>query len=71
MIKIIFKCDNCRKDLSNKKDSLNYILRLKNELIKFYPENNSFTTILPPIYIGEKNFCGVICLKKWVAIIPD
>ncbi len=61
-------CDNCDKDLTYTSNAIDYRLTLKDEKKRTYPDTNVVTSMMiyPSLKDGEKNFCGLGCLKIWV-----
>ncbi len=65
-IKVI--CDNCERDITYTGNSIDYRLNLKDERKPVYPGSNMVTDMMiyPSLKDGEKNFCGLGCLKVWI-----
>lgn len=65
MIKQEITCDNCGGYLSKTSNSIDYRLRLSDEMI---PCNSGAVTdmmIYPSLKDGDCHFCGLGCLKRW------
>lgn len=58
-------CDSCGRDLTECKELQSYSLRLINRMI---PMTSSICITVETYPILEENldFCGLVCLKKWL-----
>jgi hypothetical protein len=62
-------CDGCERDITYTGNSIDYRLTLRDEEKPNYPGCNMVTDMMiyPSLKGGEKNFCGIGCLKTWIA----
>lgn len=58
-------CDNCQRDLTTRGPMPDYSIRLT---CRDIPNGGcaQFSTLVYPEFYGEKDFCGLGCLRAWL-----
>lgn len=62
-------CDQCNEDITYTWNSVGYRVALINERLPINPAAHAVTDMMKyaPVAGGNKHFCDMQCLKKWIA----
>jgi hypothetical protein len=60
-------CDNCGKQLNiDSSYPANYGLQLKSVNYGVNTSGVRYAILMEPSFKGERDFCGISCLKEWI-----
>lgn len=66
MKEIKVTCDYCNQNLTSTSNCIDWRIKISNDQIPCCGEFVTSMMIYEPIDGGDKHFCGIGCMKKWV-----